>query len=102
MRADFWQFVRMKSKKKLFEFLASWFGLDPASVEIGRRGISDETYGRVSMIYLWNIPAMWKVSREEMRDALVGAGFKVSRGWGDGSDGLEVQVSFFKGWHWDE
>jgi hypothetical protein len=95
----------MKSKKALFEFLATRF--NKTGVQLGAHGISDETYGRKSMIYLWNIQEEWGVSRDEMDRILGVAGFKVNRRYGrmDNKDlygATEVQVSYFKGHHWDE
>ena len=94
----------MKSKKALFKFLTETFN-KPAA--LGQNSIGDETYGKDSRIYLWNIQAVWGVSRKELEDKLEDNGFKVNRRWGQacGSykayDATEVRVSYFKGHHWD-
>lgn len=80
-----------KSKKKLKEFL--YKNGDPSV------GWSDETYGRDSMIYIqWGSPT----ERKEWEEKLEDAGFKVNRRYWPGSSTSEIQVSYFKGTHWDE
>ena len=99
--------VDMKSKKHLFMCLGMSFP-HKRPVEIGKHSISDETYGRKSMIYFWNIREEWGITREEFEDMVENFGFKVNRKYGRGIkpyndyDATEVQVSYFKGWHWDE
>ena len=94
----------MKSKKALFEFLKATFN-KPA--ELGNNGISDETYGKDSRIYLWSIQDNWGVTRKELENKLEDNGFKVNRRWGQAHgnfkayDATEVRVSYFKGHHWD-
>lgn len=79
-----------KSKKKLKEFLQEK-GVNP--------GWSNETYGKDSMIYLsWESPS----ERTEWENRLEDAGFKVHRRYWPGSSTSEIQVSYFKGHHWDE
>ena len=97
----------MKSKKKLFEFLAKRFPHVTGEIKIGTYGISDETYGKTSCIYLWNIKEHWDICRAEMDTLLIGAGFKANRRYGkvngvDAYGATEVAVSYFKGHHWDE
>jgi hypothetical protein len=87
----------MKSKKKLFEVLKE---IDPVffrGVDLNHKIIGNETYGRKSMIYVQclNVHHKAELSRE-----LSKRGFKVCRY--DVPIVVEVQVSYFKGWHWDE
>ncbi len=89
----------MKSKKELFRLLGERFDND--EIQIGKYSISDETYGRKSMIYFWNIQRVWGKTREEFEDLLRSWGFNPNRRYAKGSDATEVQVSYFKGWHWD-
>jgi len=88
----------MKSKKKLFAFLKARYG---KTVGLTTEGVGDETYGRASMIYVydWNI---FKAKRADAERELEAAGFKVHKGWSEGTNGSEIQVSYFKGYHWDE
>jgi len=95
----------MKSKSELFKFLARRF--KKAGVAIGNFSISDETYGKKSFIYLWNIFQEWGITRDEMESILKAKGFQVNPNYGRGvkgfrdCDATEVAVSYFKGWHWD-
>jgi hypothetical protein len=91
----------MKSKKKLFEFLADWTD-DRSFATLGLKHdrVGDETYGRKSVIYLRSADQR---SRDELEAAMRLAGFKVSRTyWRDSLRMSAVQVSYFKGWHYDE
>jgi hypothetical protein len=90
----------MKSKKVLFELLEKEFG--EVGVDIAKFGIDDETYGKRSFIYFFNIMTNWSVNRERFEDLLRKWGFKPNRNYCRGNDHTEVQVSYFKGWHWDE
>jgi len=95
----------MKSKTALFKFLMETFN-KPAA--LGQNGIGDETYGKTSCIYLWNIQDNWGITRREMETKLEINGFKVNRRWGraygtfKAYDATEVHVSYFKGYHWNE
>ena len=93
--------AKVQSKKNLFDFLATIHPKFKTAPMQGLKtnGIDNETYGRKSMIYItWDSPA----ERKEMEGKLEDAGFKVSRNFWKGSPVSEVQVSYFKGWHWDE
>jgi len=97
----------MKSKTELFKFLARTFNKN--FVRIGNHGISDETYGKDSRIYLWNVNERWGITRNELESKLKDEGFKVHSNYGRAIspevkdyDTVEVSVSYFKGWHWDE
>ena len=91
----------MKSKTYLFKQLAAHFNRE--DVRIGRHGIHDETYGPKSMIYLFAIQRRWGVTRDDMARLLRLWGFKPNMRYGSPEcDALEVQVSYFKGHHWDE
>ena len=90
----------MKSKKTLFELLGLFYG--KTDVDIGKYSISDETYGRKSMLYFWNIESNWGVSRRDFENTLTMLGLKPNKRYCRELDVTEVQVSYFKGWHWDE
>ena len=80
-----------KSKKKLFE----WLDVEGAPV----KGRGNETFGRESMIFLrW--PDM--DARNEWERRLEDAGFKVYKEYGPGNPVSQIQVSYFKGWHYNE
>ena len=91
----------MKSKKRLFAFLQERFPQKP-DIGLEKYSIDDETYGPQSMIYFFNIKKEWKMSRKAFEGMLEDAGFKVDRSYWPGADATEVQVSYFKGYHWDE
>jgi hypothetical protein len=86
-----------KSKQQLFADLEK---IDPVrfkGADLGRPYISDETYGRESMIYVtWANPE----EREKGEAELSKLGHKVNSYDAKGKSS-EVQVSYFKGWHWD-
>jgi hypothetical protein len=89
----------MKSKKKLFEALTMFFQ-NGEFVEKGlsAAGISNETYGRKSCIY---IDTKDPSERKNLEGCLGMRGFKVNSGYWPGSSTLEVQVSYFKGNQWN-
>lgn len=94
--------ARLFAKRKLFEWLEQNGG--PAFDGVTQKGlnhprISDETYGSKSMIYInWGSPAERKQMEPKLRDA----GFPGNKKYSPGSSTSEVQVAWFKGWHWDE
>ena len=100
--------MKRQSKKKLFQFLSTHF--NRSDVKIGNNGISDETYGKDSRIYLFNITKVWNINRSEMESLLIDNGFPVNKKYGrsytgnskDDYDATEVLVTYFKGYHWDE
>jgi hypothetical protein len=63
------------------------------------RNVSDETYGNKSCVY---VSAGSPQLRTKMERILTRAGFKVSETYSPTSACSEIQVSYFKGWHWDE
>ncbi|MEF8794018.1 hypothetical protein [Thiohalorhabdus sp.] len=94
----------LKSKKKLFEFLDT---VDPTLIGgvgyFAKHGlnhvkVSDETYGKRSMIYL---SARGWQERIELERQLKRNGFHPQEDYGVPGK-LEVQVSYFKGKNWDE
>ena len=85
----------MKSKKKLFEFLNAYYAVD--DFDLNQCQIANETYGRKSMIYI-----DCGVLRGNLLNSLLANDFNVSRSYGKDFDRLEVQVSYFKGYHCDE
>ena len=94
----------MKSKKALFSWLASQPTLKTygQKVDLKYKGISDETYGKTSCIYIWDTPRTLGMSRKDAEIMLINAGFRVNRKYWPESDAIELVVSYFKGWHWDE
>ena len=84
----------MKSKKKLFEALDRFFGT-PEHHSLLTCG--NETFGKRSFIYVDG-----RGRRAELERFLTAEGFKVNPNYGRGTQTVEVQVSYFKGWHWDE
>ena len=61
--------------------------------------IGNETYGRKSMVY---IQAPDLATRHRLEKFLVSKGAKVDRSYSPSGSTTEVQVSYFKGWHWNE
>lgn len=65
----------------------------------GVKGVSDETYGRKSVIYLYT-------ASPEARSVLTGKlsdlGIEADSLYNPGGRTVAVNVSYFKGWHWDE
>jgi hypothetical protein len=91
----------MKSKTALFRDLAE---IDPArfadapSKALKHQHISDETFGRDSHIYVGTAHG----DRRRVERALERRGHLIHEDYWPGSDVVNVQVSYFKGWHWDE
>ena len=63
------------------------------------RNVSDETYGDKSCVYVY---AGSRPLRTKMERILSEAGFMISKDYSPNSSCSEIQVSYFKGWHWDE
>lgn len=91
----------MKSKRALFKTLDEYRGTGMLYQDKGLKAprIGDETYGRQSFIYIGSDNV---ASRKALEDHLTNEGFKVSRKYWPGSSVSEVQVSYFKGRHWNE
>lgn len=83
----------MTSKKRLLADMATMEG--GGQLAYG----SNETYGRRSFIYLTVLTPEMKTT---LVDALISLGHRVDPGWTRQNKGVAVQVSYFKGWHWDE
>jgi len=89
----------MKSKKHLFVALDTFFGTDKYTKnKLRTDGISDETYGRKSCIYVYMDDLQ---TRYELESYLQKEGFKVNRDYWAGKPISEIQVSYFKGYGWD-
>lgn len=93
----------MKSKTKLFKFFKEKYGVD---LNLKSTGISDETYGPRSFVYVYNSLTTLGVDREQAIKDLVAAGFPKPGIWGSNPEyttgqGLEIRVSYFKGKNWD-
>lgn len=90
----------MLSKKKLFEALDELHATDAYSkLGLKHHGISNETFGRKSCIY---IHTESNGNKKVLERELEMDGFKVNPKYAPNSQTVEVQVSYFKGWHWDE
>lgn len=86
----------MKSKTQLLERDL------PAMPEL--KYVGNETYGRQSCIYLGLVGEVTRERKNELVDELEAKGHKIGKGWtrNEANKGIEVQVSYFKGWHWNE
>ena len=90
----------MKSKTKLFILLTELTNDNTWQEEgLNHSQITDETYGKSSHIYVGLASIQ---EREYMENLIEQNGFKVNRGYWKGSTCTEVEVSYFKGYHWDE
>jgi len=89
----------MKSKTELFKRLSDHF--DKGLPHIGSHSISDETYGKRSFLYFYNLQRIWGMTRKQFESMLTIWGYKVNSNWSIDSDATEVQVSYFKGHNWD-
>jgi hypothetical protein len=87
----------MKSKTQLFKDLGELGYSEIAEQKLKHSKVANETYGKMSCIYLrlGDETIANKVKRQLSR-----LGHKI-RSYGDETV-VELQVSFFKGWHWDE
>jgi hypothetical protein len=63
------------------------------------KSVSNETYGNQSMIYITTASVL---NRLWLERKLAERGHRVQRDYFPGSTILEIQVSYFKGFHWDE
>lgn len=95
----------MLSKKKLFKDLDRFkqclfkgVGSLKRGDQLAFHGIADETYGRKSMIY---VTVENNEARKHLEMQLESAGHRVHGNYHPGSGILEVQVKYFKGWHWN-
>jgi hypothetical protein len=86
----------MKSRKVLFEALKT---LPGAKLPEKYTGLDNEVYGRKAMIY---VTFDTQENRRNAERTLRDQGFKVSDTYDPKRNTAEVQVSYFKGWHWDE
>ncbi len=88
----------MKSRKKLCADLIE-MGVLPAETDY--RKLNNEIYGRMACIYLFDNKRT-VAERRKIEAELVQRGYKVNPNYSPGTGDMEVQVSYFKGWHWDE
>ena len=93
--------MALQSKTKLFEILRVETEDEEFRKGLSHPSIGNETYGRKSMVYVhWNlIPGFDRKSGEETLEAY---GCNVNRRYWPGHEVSEVQVSYFKGHHWQE
>lgn len=90
----------MKSKKALFEALDLYFATNRfTNDKLNAKGISNETYGRKSCIY---VNCGESEVRKQVELYLTARGFKVNRNYDQDGARIEVQVSYFKGDRWWE
>ena len=90
----------MKSKKALFEALDGFFATNRFTTDkLNAKGVSNETYGRKSCIY---VHCATPLERMNLEGFLTVRGFKVNRDYAFGDSSSEIQVSYFKGVGWDE
>ena len=88
----------MKSKTHLFNHLNGTFGTN-----VTLDDVSNETFGRKSYIFFYDVISLFKTTRKGIETGLENAGFKVNRKWMKGHDQcVSVQVSYFKGRHWNQ
>lgn len=99
----------MKSKRTLFQILPQLTqAINPVLAErfrnvndpkqrLEHRFIGNETYGRNSRIYISTHDAS---ERRELTHKLTEQGFKVYTDYGV-PNVVEVQVTYFQGWHYD-
>lgn len=91
----------MHSKKKLFATLAEMNipGFENIiTLGLKHPRVSDETYGQMSCIY---IRFASQTERRNIERELKKLGFRVHADYWPESSTAEVQVSYFKGWHYD-
>jgi len=90
----------LKSKNKLFSLLDEFYNnKEYTRDKLKHPNISDETYGKKSMIYI-HVRSMDE--REKLETELQDEGFPINKQYNKGQPTIEVQVSYFKGYHWDE
>jgi hypothetical protein len=95
--------VTPKSKKRLFADLAD-LAQDPmlslfADAGLKHPKVGNETYGRMSCIYLYTENVATRLHLERALSAL---GHRINSDYHPGSGTAEVVVSYFKGEHWDQ
>jgi hypothetical protein len=96
-----------KSKKRLFTDLAALAAQDPMLsmfADVGTQGlkhpkVGNETYGRMSCIYLSTESHETRLHLERALDAL---GHRIECLYHPGSGTVEIIVSYFKGDQWDQ
>ena len=94
------------SKKKLFvsldKFYDDRYNYGESAYQMNQLShpfISNETFGSKSMIYIHTGDME---IRKKLENWLEADGFKVNRNYHRSAPRIEVQVSYFKGWHWAE
>jgi hypothetical protein len=96
-----------KSKKRLFADLGALALQNPdfaMFTDVGSQGlkhpkVGNETYGRMSCIYLYTGSHETRMRLERALDALE---YRIECEYSPGSGTLEIVVSYFKGHHWNE
>ena len=88
--------MALQSKTKLFAALDRFFGTTEFT-EKKLDAVGNETYGRKSFIYVGG-----RGQRPALEAFLRSEGFGLNSNYAPGTQTVEVQVSYFKGWHHDE
>ncbi len=83
----------------LFELGAVRRPFTTRDVKAGRAPVEDETFGTRSFIFVHVADMDQRALVERAADA---AGFNVTRHYSPGRPVCSIQVSYFKGYHWDE
>lgn len=68
-------------------------------IKKGVKCISNETYGPSSHVYVYTGSPE---KRRDLEAKLAGEGIRCNTDYSPGGNTLDVPVSYFKGWHWDE
>lgn len=92
---------RCQSKKRLFADLAALFPAlfaDAPEKGLKHPRVGNETFGKQSCIFLH----VGTDKRRIVERALQAAGHRVNEDYWPGSGRVQVTVTYFKGWHWDE
>ena len=89
----------LKSRKALYEALVALRIPGIVVPEGGHTKMSNEVYGKKAMIYVYCSSVGQRVEAEK---ALEAQGFKTQPDYDIGHPTMAVQVSWFKGYHWDE
>lgn len=94
--------AKLLSRKKFYAALQDMVGQGfklRGTLPSSPKKLADETYGKKSMMYISWVD---NAERKRAEAELTKRGFKVNRSYHPGSGTTSVQVSYFKGWHWDE
>jgi len=102
--------MKRQSKKTLFETLARlaktntafacFANVNDTTQRLNHRCVGNETYGNQSQIYI-DFPS--EQDKQAAIMPLVREGFDVRNNWTrTNTRSIDVPVTYFKGWHWNE